>query len=493
MKKLLLILGLMLAYFTSDAQYRMHTVQEIAEARAGTRDIRFNTYLHKNLGVSQSLAGLQLDSLYLGFGIDQLGNGVLDSTWWTQAESFSRTNNLDSTIIRRGVVAIQVDTINGASTKLDTAFVMRTNYNRGLAIMHRDLFDVAPTEVIYMGNIQSPNLDSTTTLIYHNNISGNELFGITMTDSASIYTKSITLQEGNGIVIQAGDNESIVLRTYNDMLFRIDSTSLINPNEVNIAEGPGFRDTFFLVSYGSGNVETVVYKSIDTLRAYLGENGFGSSTSLPSERVTIFEDFFGGDSGTSPASMNYGWRWFDNGNADGDIDMSNSTFDENHPGIASVNGSLLAGTPYFELQNPNISPGKDLIFETVVKLTSLTLGDVIFIGLATTGDVDTDAIGFYWNGVGNIELRTRNDGVAQNTNTTVSESTSWMKLKFVLTHGGNLEFYIDDVLEGNISASDTSIPTSADPLVLTAIGTVIDASTTEFLVDYMSLEFNVTR
>lgn len=133
------------------------------------------------------------------------------------------------------------------------------------------------------------------------------------------------------------------------------------------------------------------------------------------------------------------------------------------------------------------------IVDSVVKLTSLTLGDVIFIGLATTGDVDTDAIGFYWNGVGNIELRTRNDGVSQNTNTTVSESTSWMKLKFVLTHGGNLEFYIDDVLEGNISASDTSIPTSADPLVLTAIGTVIDASTTEFLVDYMSLEFNVTR
>lgn len=278
MKKILITFVLLLSALFAQAQYPLYTPAEILQARVGTRDIRLGSYLHKNSGTIQALKGLHIDSLLIALP-------YLDSTWWTQAQSFSRKNNLDSTIIRRGVVAVQVDTLMGAGTKLDTAFTMRTNYNRGLGIMYKNLSNVTPSENIYMGNITSPHNDSTTTMITHSNTSGVESFIISMVDSASQYNKSIAVIEDNGIILTSGVREKVQLRIYGDDAFTVDSSSTRNITDVITAEGGGFIDTFFIITKSGGGAGVAKYMSIDTIRNYLGENGFGSTQTFT---ITLF-------------------------------------------------------------------------------------------------------------------------------------------------------------------------------------------------------------
>lgn len=278
MKKILITFVLLLSALFAQAQYPLYTPAEILQARVGTRDIRLGSYLHKNSGTLQSLKGLHLDSLLIAIP-------SLDSVWWTQAQSFPRKNNLDSTIIRRGVVAVQVDTLMGAGTKLDTAFTMRSNYNRGLGIMYKNLSNVSPSENIYMGNIASPHNDSTTTMITHSNPSGVETFTISMVDSASQYNKSIAITEDLGVIVTAGVREKVQLRIYGDDAFTVDSSSTRNITDVITAEGGGFVDTFFIITKSGGGAGIAKYLSIDTIRNYLGENGFGTTQTFS---ITLF-------------------------------------------------------------------------------------------------------------------------------------------------------------------------------------------------------------
>lgn len=64
MKKILITFALLLSALFVQAQYKVHTEQELLEAMQGTRDIRFNTYFHKDGGFAQPLKGISVDTLF---------------------------------------------------------------------------------------------------------------------------------------------------------------------------------------------------------------------------------------------------------------------------------------------------------------------------------------------------------------------------------------------------------------------------------------------
>lgn len=491
-----------------------------------------------------TMTGYLLNTITSGSGG---GTGTdIDSTWHTNGYSFENTNNLDSTIIRKGAVAIQLDTILGLGNKLDTGLLIKGKYGTGIGLYNRYVSNLTPNQEIYFGNIFNPYNDTSTAYIRHSQTGNIFEFG---QRTPSFVQRYMRLSPGAGVQFQIPNSEKFEITHGSIQKMWFDSTITQNFDDIQLIEGIGHIDTFFTMACVNGHEGKLAYLAIDTIRAYLGISTPSGSNSVlttksvtgtgivgdsirlvgdltipgnnkyygtnavgtrgyydftltinnvydsllihPKNNVFISEDFLG----TNP-NANYGWTTTTN---NGNVSLASPTvLDFNHPGICRLSSSGFSGsqTPTFRMDSPRIPVVDGMIYEALVKVEGFGGSNFFQCGLiggSTT--FSNDFIGFEFDGTGNITLRFGKDGTTGTVNTGIAEvDGDWVWVKFIIT-GSDIEYYINNILIGTTTPSPSAFPdsTTNDNMALTFVESTTTSSIFTSYIDYVSLSFPVNR